>query len=39
MNQITAYIDASMIYGSMENESRALWTQTGPGKSAEMNYA
>ncbi|KPM09895.1 peroxidasin-like protein [Sarcoptes scabiei] len=30
MNQITAYIDASMIYGSMENESRALWTQTGP---------
>lgn len=32
MNQITAFIDGSMVYGSAENETRSLWTRTGPGK-------
>ena len=32
MNQITAFIDGSMVYGSAENETRSLWTRTGPGR-------
>ncbi|KAI1303180.1 Peroxidase skpo-1 [Halotydeus destructor] len=32
MNQITAFIDGSMVYGSAENETRSLWTRTGPGQ-------
>lgn len=38
MNQITSFIDGSMIYGSMENVTRSLWTTEGPGNYFLINY-
>ncbi|XP_015795696.1 peroxidase isoform X1 [Tetranychus urticae] len=39
MNQITSYIDGSMVYGSMENETRSLWTRTGPAGRMHISMA
>ncbi|RWS28959.1 peroxidasin-like protein [Leptotrombidium deliense] len=39
MNQITSYIDGSQVYGSMENETRSLWTKTGPAGRMHVSLA
>lgn len=39
VNQITAYIDNSHIYGSAENETRSLWTKTGPAGRMHVSLA
>jgi len=39
VNQITAFIDGSMVYGSAENETRALWTRTGPAGRMHVSLA
>lgn len=39
MNQITAFIDNSHIYGSAENETRSLWTKSGPAGRMHVSMA
>lgn len=39
VNQITAFIDNSHIYGSAENETRSLWTKTGPAGRMHVSLA
>src|SRR5256885_9858242 len=39
VNQITAFIDASMVYGSTENETRSLWTRQGPAGRMHVSLA
>jgi peroxidase len=39
MNQITAYIDGSQLYGSMKNETESLWTKSGPAGRMHVSLA
>ncbi|RWS11097.1 Peroxidase-like protein, partial [Dinothrombium tinctorium] len=39
MNQITSFIDGSQVYGSMENETRSLWTRNGPAGRMHVSFS